>query len=185
MLNLNPSLSTLAIVLGGGFAALNVPGVLNPTGFAATARKFPRNTALGWIFTLLATAWFVHYVTLETVADFANIKTPLCIFFGAVGVATCIFVRDFLAVRGLAVFLLVLAKLTVDTARVVETDWRLVLVTWAYAWVIAGIWLTVSPWRLRDWIGWATATEQRTRWLSTLRLGFGVFVAVLGFTVFR
>ena len=61
---LNPSLSTLAIVLGGGFAALNLPGVLNPAGFAAAARKFPRNTALGWLLTLAATAWFVRYVNL-------------------------------------------------------------------------------------------------------------------------
>lgn len=182
---LTPSLSTLAIVLGGGFAALNLPGVLNPAGFGAAARKFPRNVALGWLLTLAATAWFVHYVSLETVADFAAIKTPLCIFFGAVGVATCIFVTDFLAVRGLAAFLLVLAKCTVDTARGVESDWRLVLVTWAYAWVIAGMWLTVSPWRLRDWIGWMTANESRTRWWSVMHLGFGLFVAVLGFTVFR
>lgn len=182
---LNPSLSTLAIVLGGGFAALNLPGLINPSGFAATARKFPRNLLVGCALTLLATAWFIHYVNLETVADFAAIKKPLCIFFGAVGVATCIFVRDFLAVRGLAVLLLVLAKCTVDTARPVETEWRLVLITWAYAWVILGMWLTVSPWRLRDWIAWATANEGRTRLLSALRLGFGVFVAALGFTVFR
>jgi len=182
---LNPSLSTLAVILGGGFAALNAPGLLNPAGYAVAARKFPRNTAAGWVLTLLATAWFVHYVSLETVSDFAAIKVPLCVFFAGVGVATCFFVRDFLAVRGLAVFLLVLAKCTVDTARVAETEWRLVLVTWAYAWVLAGMWLTVSPWRLRDWIGWATASEGRTRALSALRIGFGLFVAALGLTVFR
>ncbi len=182
---LNPSLSTLAILLGGAFAAINLPGVMNPAAFAAAARRFPRNTVVGWILTLLATAWFVRYVSQETVSDFAAIKTPLCVFFLAVGIGTCVFVSDFLAVRGLAVFLLVLAKCTVDTARGAETGWRLVLVTWAYAWVIAGMWLTVSPWRLRDWISWMTATPGRTRALSGLRLGFGLFVAVLGFTVFR
>src|SRR5215216_6630423 len=100
---LNPSVSTLAIFLGGAFAALNVPGVINPAGFANAARKFPRNTTIGCVLTLIATAWFVYYVNLETVADFANIKLPLCLFFTAVGIATCIYVRDFLAVRGLAV----------------------------------------------------------------------------------
>jgi hypothetical protein len=182
---LNPSLSTLALVLGGGFAALHLPGLLSPARFRDAARGFPRNTAIGCILTLLATAWFVHYVSLETVSDFANIKTPLCIFFGAVGVATCIFVRDFLAVRGLAVFLLVLAKLTVDTARMADSDWRLVLVSWAYVWVLLGMWLTVSPWRLRDWIAWTTASESRTRAVSALRVAFGLFVAALGLTVFR
>ena len=32
---------------------------------------------------------------------------------------------------------------------------------------------------------WATASEERTRTLSAVRLAFGVFVAALGFTVFR
>jgi len=182
---LNPSLSTLAIVLGGGFAALNMPGVFSPQSFSHAARRFPRNTTVGYLLTLIATGWFVYYVNLETVADFAAIKRPLCMFFAAVGVATCFFVRDFLAVRGLAVFLLLLAKLTVDTARLADTNWRLVLIIWAYLWVVLGMWLTISPWRLRDWITWATASEQRIRTLSGLRLAFGAFVAVLGFTVFR
>ena len=182
---LNPSLSTLAIVLGGGFAALNIPGVISPESFSAAARRFPRNTAIGYVLTLLATGWFVYYVSLETVADFAAMKRWLCMFFAGVGIATCFFVRDYLAVRGLAVFLLLLAKLTVDTARLAETNWRLVLVTWAYLWVLLGMWLTISPWRLREWITWATASEQRVRTLSGLRLAFGAFVAILGFTVFR
>ena len=105
--------------------------------------------------------------------------------FGAVGVGTCLFVRDFLAVRGLAVMLLLCAKLITDTARVVETDWRLVLVTLAYAWVFVGMWFTISPWRLRDLIEWGTASETRTRLFSGLRLGFGVFVLALAVTVYR
>ena len=34
----------------------------------------------------------------------------------------------------------------------VETDWRLVLVTMAYVLVFAGMWFTISPWRFRDLI---------------------------------
>jgi len=101
------------------------------------------------------------------------------------GIGTCFYVRDYLAVRGLAVVLLLCAKLMVDTARMEETDWRLVIVTLAYVWVFAGMWLTISPWRLRDLIHWATASEQRTRLLSGLRLGFALLVVALGLTVFK
>jgi len=93
--------------------------------------------------------------------------------------------RDFLPVRGLAVLFLLLAKLMVDTARWEDTEWRLVIATWAYVLAVAGMWFTISPWRLRDILNWATATEERTRLLSGLRLAFGVFVLVLGMTVFR
>ena len=59
------------------------------------------------------------------------------------------------------------------------------LVTWAYVWIITGMWFTISPWRLRDWINWSTASEQRTRMFSGLRAAFGLFVMALGFTVFK
>jgi hypothetical protein len=61
----------------------------------------------------------------------------------------------------------------------------LLLVVWAYLWIVAGMWLTVSPWRLRDYLNWLTASEQRIRISSALRLCLGIVVIVLGVTAFR
>jgi hypothetical protein len=61
----------------------------------------------------------------------------------------------------------------------------LVIQVWAYVLVVAGIWFTVTPWKLRDFIEWATASEARTRLLSGVRLAFAALVAVLGLTAFR
>jgi hypothetical protein len=47
------------------------------------------------------------------------------------------------------------------------------------------MWLTISPWRLRDWLNWLTATEQRVRVGCLLRLALFLFIAGLGFTAFR
>ncbi len=179
------NLSTVAAGVGLLYALPHVYGLFKPASFASAMRRFSRSTPIGWVLTLGATAWFLYYVSLETVADFANMKPFLYLLFGAVGIGTCIFVQDFLAVRGLAVTLLLCAKLITDTARMVDTDWRLVLVTLAYVWVFVGMWFTISPWRLRDLIEWGTASEARTRLFSGLRLGFGVFMLVLAATVFR
>lgn len=178
-------LSTLAIVLGLVMALPQIYGLLKPAAFAAGMRKFPRSLPWGIGLMLLGTAWFVWYLNQESISDFAAWKPVLLAGFAAVGIASCIYVQDFLAVRGLAVVLLLLAKLMVDTARWVETDWRLVVVTWAYVMVVAGIWFTVWPWHLRDLLNWATANEKRVRVGSAIRLAFGLFVVVLGFTVFR
>ena len=134
---------------------------------------------------LLATVWFLYYVQQEDNSDFASFKPKLMGLFGLVGLGTCLYVKDFLAVRGLAATLLVLAKLMVDTARWVDTEWRLVIVTWAYVMIVGGIWFTVSPWRLRDLLDWANASASRTRLLSGLRLAFAVFVLLLGLTAIR
>ena len=178
-------LSTLAVILGFIAILVNIYGVLKPAAFAAAARKFPRYTPVGYVLMLLSTVWFVANVSHEAIADFANFKPALYILFLAVGLGACLFVRDFLPVRGLAVFILLLAQLMVESARWVETPWRLVITTWAYVWVLAGMWFTVSPWRLRDIIDWATANENRTRILSIVRVAFGLLVLCLGLTIFR
>lgn len=179
------TLSTLAILIGVVFSIPQVYGLLNPQGFTRAVRAFPRSQAWGFALMTLGTAWFLYNLNRETIADFAAYKRIMLIGFGALGLLTCIYVRDFLAVRGLAVILLLSAWFTMNHTRWAESDWRLVLVVWAYIWVVAGMWLTVAPSRLRDYFEWITATEHRVRVGSALRLGLGVLVLVLGLTAFR
>jgi len=179
-------LSTLAIVLGLGLGLPQIYGIVNPKGFAASVRKFPRNIPIGIVLMLIGAAWFIWNVSLESLSDFASIKKYLIWLFAAVGIGSCIFVQDFIAVRGLAVVFLLLGKLMVDTGRphLAETHWVLVIQTWAYLMVIAGMWLTISPWRLRDFLNWCTANEKRVKIGCAIRLTFGLIVALLGFVKF-
>jgi hypothetical protein len=178
-------LSTLTVILGLIFALPHLYALLQPSAFAAGLRKFPRSQSWGFALMGLGTAWFLWNVNNESISDFASYKNLMLGGFGAVGVLTCIFVRDFLAVRGLAVVLLLLSKLMLDTARWHDSEWRLVISTMAYVWIIAGMWFTISPWRLRDLIQWATANENRLRLLSAVRLCIGALLIILGLTVFR
>jgi hypothetical protein len=180
-------LSLLSVLLGVGMGLPQVYGLARPARLGAAARKFPRNLAAGVVLMLLGTAWFVWLVNNEPIADFSAFKPYMMGGFIAVGVLSCIFVRDFLAVRGLAVVLLLLGKLMVDTGRphLGESPFVLVIQAWAYVFVVLGIWFTITPWKLRDVLEWATATESRTRRLSGVRLAFATFVLILGLTVFR
>jgi len=171
-------LSLLSIILGLGMALPQIYGLVNPSGFGVAVRKFPRSVPWGCALMLLGTAWFLLNLSQESISDFAAYKNVLFLGFAAVGIGSCIFVQDFLAVRGLAVVLLLLAKLMVDTGRPHLSQTPLVLI------IQTGIWLTVSPWRLRDLLQWATATEQRIKIGCSIRLAFGLLVALLGFTVY-
>jgi hypothetical protein len=55
----------------------------------------------------------------------------------------------------------------------------------AYALVIKAMWFTVAPWRMRDILDWATASERRFKMLCGVRLVFAVLLMVLGLTVFK
>jgi predicted DNA-binding transcriptional regulator AlpA len=180
-------LSLLSILLGLGMSVPQIYGLTKPKQFAAAARKFPRSLPIGVVLMLLATAWFVWNVNIEPIADFSVFKKYMIAGFTAVGILACFFVQDFLAVRGLAVVMLLLAKLMVDTGgpHLGESSFVLVIQIWAYLLVVAGIWFTVTPWKLRDILNWATATEERIRVGSAIRLAFAVFVLILGLTAFR
>jgi hypothetical protein len=177
-------LSLLAVILGL-LALPAIYGVAQPAKFAAILRRFPRYTPVGYVLMIGATLWFLLYLKQESISDFASFKPVLFTVFAAVGVGACLFVKDFLPVRGLAVLWLLLAKLMVDTARWEDTEWRLVITVWAYVLVFLGMWFTISPWRMRDFLNWCTANEHRTRLVSGMRLAFGIFILILGLTVYK
>ncbi len=177
-------LSLLAVLLGAGLAVPQVLGLMKPATFAAWARAFPRHEGVGRLLMGLATVWFLWNLHLESISDFAAYKPYMYAGFALIGVGSCFYLRDYLAVRGLAVLMLLLAKLMVDTARWHDSSWRLVIAVWAYVLVVAGMWFTVSPWRLRDLIHWMTASEGRVRVGSAVRLAFAVGVVVLGVAVY-
>jgi len=180
------TLSTLAVILGLALALPQLYGFMNPKSYASSVRKFPRSVPWGIVLMLLGTVWFLYNLSLESIADFASWKNILFAGFAGVGIGSCVFVQDFLAVRGLAVVLLLLAKLMVDTGRPhLGSPWVILFQGWAYVLVIAGIWLTVSPWRLRDLLNWATADEKRVKLGCGVRFAFGLLIALLGFTVFK
>jgi hypothetical protein len=176
------TLSTLAIVLGLAMGLFQVYGLINPAAFKTAMRSFSRSVTWGYGLMGLGTLWFLYNLSRESIADFASYKDLLYFGFAAIGLGTCLFVKDFLAVRGLAVVFLLLAKLMVDAGRPAldKTYWVWLFQGWAYVLVIAGMWLTISPWRLRDFLNWMTASEQRIRLGCGVRLAFALLVVVLG-----
>ena len=105
------SISNLSLLLGGFLVAVAGYTLAKPAEVGQALKTFPRANAPGYVLMLAATAWFLWNIKTEDMEDYVNLKSYFYIGFGAVGVGSCIYLRDFLAVRGLAVFLLLLANL--------------------------------------------------------------------------
>ena len=191
-MNSEVSLANLSVLLGVFLAAVSGYSLAKPDAVARVLRAFPRANTPGYMLMLAATAWFLWNIRIEDMADYREIKHWFYIGFGAVGIGSCIFLRDFLAVRGLAVFMLLLAKLMLDTQRnymlaapeAYMSEWRLVFAVWAYMIIVMSMWLVISPWRMRDMIEWMLAKPGRLVAKGWFRLGFGILLIVLGLTVF-
>ena len=80
------NLSSLALILGLGFGLPQIYGLLQPAAFGAAVRKFSRSVKCGYVLMLLATAWFVWNLSLESISDFAAYKNVLFALFAAVGI---------------------------------------------------------------------------------------------------
>ncbi|MDE2644093.1 MAG: hypothetical protein OSB55_15270, partial [Verrucomicrobiota bacterium] len=94
------SLANLSILLGVCLVALSGYSLARPAAVGQAMRAFPRANAPGYVLILAATAWFLWNIKSEDMADYREIKHWFYIGFGAVGIGSCIYLRDFLAVRG-------------------------------------------------------------------------------------
>lgn len=177
-------LSKLTLILGAVAVAGGTAGLVKTEGLIAFLKGFPRSVPVGAGLTLVSTLWFVYNLSQENIADFAAFKDKLLLGFAALGILTCVYVRDYLGSRGLALFLLLLANEMVNAARWEETPWRLVITTMGYLMAIAGMWFTISPWRVRDLIDWAVTTPDKVKRLSMARIGVGVGLLALGAFVY-
>lgn len=177
-------LKAAAIVIGTAIVASRLPGVLKPQAYRDWLRKLPRAVWPGIVFLTIALVWCTIIVTNAREDGMAVPKITVYLFLAGVYAGLITLKFDFLAVRGIAILLLMLAKVVVDSANQLETPWRLVMTVLAYVWAIAGIWFTVSPYRMRDLIEWATVTDGRVRLLSAIGCVFGLFLIGLGLFVY-
>lgn len=178
-------LSQLCLALGAGMILSHAWVLLQPKAAANWLRNFHRNYVLGVLFMIVGTAWFEWNLYQEQLQDIAAFKTLMLVGFGALGLGCCIFLKDYLSVRGLTVFLLMLAWFMCEKARWHDSPLRNAITGWAYVWVILGLWLSVAPWRLRDWLAWVAEREPRLRLAAAGGVAWGAFVVGLGLTVLR
>ena len=159
-------------------------GLLKPDMLSSYLRNFSRNVTAGYIMMLLGTIWFLVILENENLADFGVYKGKMQIFFALLGLGAIYYLKEYLAVRGMAIVLMLMAKLVIETIRLENTDWRIPFIAFAYVWIISGIVFTVSPWRFRDLANWKYANSERTKYVCTVSTVAGVVMLIAGLTAF-
>ena len=92
-------------------------------------------------------------------------------------------VPDFLAVRGVAILVL-LAAMPLLMAGYMNFDHRQIYFQKGllYVGIALAIWVGAQPWRARDFLEWLFARESRTRWVGGLLTAYGLLLAAIAFT---
>lgn len=170
------TLSTgLLLIAAGAFL------LWNPRTAEIVLKAFPRSQTAASITMGVGTIWFLYRVLQLGEADFGNFRGYLFIIFGAVAGLSFVHVKDFLAVRGLSIVILLYSWVLLSSAFLQEPTSRLFLVSLVYVAIVVAIYLGVSPFRLRDFFNWLFATKKRLRIFGGFLLGYGVLLGYVAF----
>jgi len=173
-------LAITSAILGTAIVAERLPGILAPEKFRVHAQQFPRSVLWGRILIAVAAVWAGAWVYHAATDDWQWAR-PLIVV--AVPVAYWLVIRfadQFLALRGMAALLLLVAKVALDAADRSAAPSRLVVTVLAYVWVCAAMWMAAAPHQARDWVGFITASNARCRAACAIGAVIGAMLVVLG-----
>lgn len=137
---------------------------------------------------LIGTGWFFYNLYTSDLTDFAALRPFLYAAVVLVGIGNCLFVQDYIAVRGAAVVALLTCDKVLDWQRWYVTSgfdphsWlqpKNIIALWCYFIVLLSIWVIHSPFRLRDFLNWVAETPARLKCVGSGFLGFGVALALV------
>jgi hypothetical protein len=179
-------LATVAGAAGLLHLASALAGLYAPDRARRLLQAFPRHEVMGWILTAAAMLW-AGWLVLHTLpfSNMARIETmvylgtPVCFF------AVVVYMDELLAPRALGGLLLLVASPVLASARLHDSTWTVVITLLAYAWVIAGMVLVVSPFRFRRVLEPWLADRKKFRNLNLTVLVLGVALLALALTVYR
>ena len=145
-------------------------------------RAFPRSRTATFVLFGIATVWFLYKVLNLGPADFGQHKQLLFMLFLVTAVGSFRYVPDFLAVRGLAALILMIASLLLNAAYMQEPQTRLFLVSFVYFVIVLALILGATPYKLRNFINWLYKTELRPRIVGGAVAAYGVLLIGIAFT---
>jgi hypothetical protein len=103
--------------------------------------------------------WALGIIATMDMGEFTYMRNTLLVVIVVATYLTYRYVDEFLAVRALGIFFLLLAEPLIEAAFLQPEKWRLLLVLWAYVLAVLGmIWVGV-PYKLRDQIDWARGSK--------------------------
>ncbi len=185
------SLSSAGYVLAAFIIITHLWMVLKPASAMTYFKGFSRNYGIGRILMGIGMAWFWLLIIPDKfffkspiamdLQDFNSLKTIMALAVPLVAYLIITECKEFLAVRGLGLCLLMAGAPLLAAAWQEPHTFKLLIPLYAYAMIIKGLLMVGMPYMTRDLINWATSSAGRFKILSLAGLAYGV--AILACTI--
>ncbi len=171
------SLQSVGIAVGVILLLGHAAAWVGTSSAMAFAKSFPRSRLAATLLLIVAAVWAFLLVQEVDLGEFSKLRQIMLMGIVAGAILSWIYVEEFLAARALGMVLLLAAEVLLESAVLRTEPSRLLLVTLAYGWVLAGLFMVGMPYLVRDAINLVTASS--TRWKLACLGGVGYGVALL------
>lgn len=177
-----PSLFSFTLLAS---AVLLLPGLfllVRPQAAAPVLRAFPRHRATGLATMLVGGGWFLWKILQLGQSDFGDYKNLLFLLFAGTLIGSILYVRDFLAVRGVAILILLSANTGLKAAfGLYDIPERLVLVGILYLFIVLALYYGVMPFKMRETVNALCASPGRLRLSGAVLALMGLLLGITAF----
>ena len=147
----------------------------------------PRCNAVAWVTVPVAWAWTAYECDIIGIDVFDKylkaFPGELWILAIVLTVLTIWWMPNLLPLRGICgLFMLVPARFFA-VARLIESDWRCIVVSFVNVLAVLGMWGMFYPWHYRRLLAWRAESPARVKAFGWAFLVFGVVFAVLSFVL--
>lgn len=174
------SLTQVSLILGGFITLIYGFSLWQPQKAQHVFTAFPRHYPTGVVLTLFALGWFLWLLTNMDLMEYTIHRPKFLIGFSALGIASIFYLKDFLAVRALAVILVLFGKVLLDAAFLRDESSKFLITVLAYLIIIKGMVYTAWPYLMRDGLAWVYADEKRAKLIFGSGLIIGITVLFFG-----
>lgn len=148
-------------------------------------RAFPRHDFSAWVLTAVDLSWSAWLILhtppfsgMPRIEPMVYVATPLAFF------VIVVFLDELLAARALGGLLLLTAAPVLTAARFNPSSWSVIMTLIAYALVIVGMIIVVSPYRLRQWVEPLIRDRRRYRTYNIAGLTVGAVLLLLALVAY-
>ncbi|HEX8373009.1 MAG TPA: hypothetical protein VF585_09535 [Chthoniobacterales bacterium] len=181
----HPSLFITQLVVGIVLLLAHGAALAAGPSLVAPLKKFPRSKGWGFLLLTISAAWSLWLMITMDLGEFTSKRPMLIALVPIAYLLTLFFVPEFLAVRALGMLGLLVACIVLDAAFLNHDPLRLPLVTLAYVWIVAALFMVGKPYLLRDGIGWVTEKAGRLKLASIGGIVAGAVLIGIALARFR
>jgi len=178
---------TWSLAIGIPPLLLGIAMLAMPAKAAGWLTSFGDSKRFAWVLVPIGWFWTAHELDVIGIDVFDKF---LKIFPGELWILALVLIPltiawmpKHLAMRGLSAVLMLYPATFFQCARLVDSDWRLVAVSWTYWCIVLGMYSMFYPWRTQKGIEWIVAVPWRMRTVGAVHVAAGIAVVVAAFLV--